>query len=95
MKLYLGDTLIKNFNNMDKNLKGLLICTALLLIVVPIWAYMMFRDHQSDEIKSVERLAEIHNAQLLTYMKLGKFSLGILLNFNEKLLKDGIRRMKL
>ncbi len=47
------------------------------------------------EIKSVERLAEIHNAQLLTYMKLGKFSLGILLNFNEKLLKDGIRRMKL
>lgn len=47
------------------------------------------------EIKSVEKLAEIHNAQLLTYMKLGKFSLGILLNFNEKLLKDGIRRMKL
>jgi GxxExxY protein len=47
------------------------------------------------EIKSVEKLAAIHDAQLLTYMKLGKFSLGILLNFNEKLLKDGIRRMKL
>ena len=39
---------------MDKNLKGLLICTMLLLIVVPIWCYMMFSDHQSDEIKSVE-----------------------------------------
>lgn len=47
------------------------------------------------EIKSVDKLAPIHEAQLLTYMKLGKFQLGILLNFNEKLLKDGIKRMRL
>lgn len=47
------------------------------------------------EIKSVDKLAPIHEAQLLTYMKLGKFPLGILLNFNEKLLKDGIKRMRL
>lgn len=47
------------------------------------------------EIKSVDKLAPIHEAQMLTYMKLGKFPLGILLNFNEKLLKDGIKRMKL
>ncbi len=47
------------------------------------------------EIKSVDKLAPIHDAQLLTYMKLGNFSLGIMLNFNEKLMKDGIKRMKL
>lgn len=47
------------------------------------------------EIKSVDKLAPIHDAQLLTYMKLGKFPLGLLLNFNEKLLKDGIKRMRL
>lgn len=47
------------------------------------------------ETKSVERLLTIHEAQLLTYMKLGHFELGLLLNFNEKLLKNGIKRMKL
>lgn len=47
------------------------------------------------EIKSVERILPIHEAQLLTYMKLGKFPLGLLLNFNQKLLKDGIKRMRL
>ena len=47
------------------------------------------------ELKSVERLAPIHEAQLLTYMKLGEFELGLLLNFNERLLKNGIKRMRL
>ncbi|MCB1783970.1 MAG: GxxExxY protein [Alphaproteobacteria bacterium] len=47
------------------------------------------------EIKSVEKLLPIHQAQLLTYMKLGGFELGLLLNFNEQLLKNGIKRMKL
>lgn len=47
------------------------------------------------EIKSVEKLLPIHEAQILTYMKLGKFPLGLLLNFNQKLLKDGIKRMRL
>lgn len=47
------------------------------------------------EMKSAEKLAPIHEAQLLTYMKLGNFPLGILLNFNERLLKDGIKRMRL
>lgn len=47
------------------------------------------------EIKSVEKLSPIHEAQLLTYMKLGKFELGLLLNFNEQPLKNGIKRMKL
>lgn len=47
------------------------------------------------EIKSVEKIIPLHSAQLLTYMKLGKFKLGLILNFNEKLLKDGIRRLVL
>jgi len=47
------------------------------------------------EIKAVERLLPIHQAQLLTYMKLGHFELGLLLNFNETLLKNGIKRMRL
>jgi len=44
------------------------------------------------ELKTVEYLNAKHDAQLLTYMKLGDFKLGLILNFNEKLLKDGIRR---
>ncbi|MCB9991517.1 MAG: GxxExxY protein [Rhodospirillales bacterium] len=47
------------------------------------------------EIKSVDKLLPIHEAQLLTYMKLGGYELGLLLNFNERLIKNGIRRMRL
>jgi GxxExxY protein len=45
------------------------------------------------EIKSVESLNEIHLAQTITYLKLGKYKLGLLINFNEILLKNGIRRV--
>jgi GxxExxY protein len=45
------------------------------------------------EIKSVEALNEVHFAQTLTYMKLGGYKLGLLINFNVSLLKDGIRRI--
>ncbi|MGA2405399.1 MAG: GxxExxY protein [Bacteroidales bacterium] len=45
------------------------------------------------EIKSVEALNEVHLAQTLTYMKLGSYKLGLLINFNVSLLKDGIRRI--
>lgn len=45
------------------------------------------------ELKSVAQLAPIHRAQLLTYLKLSKISLGLLLNFNSIHLKDGIVRM--
>jgi GxxExxY protein len=44
------------------------------------------------EIKSVETLNDVHTAQILTYMKLGGFKLGLLINFNVSLLKNGIRR---
>ncbi|MBI4945765.1 MAG: GxxExxY protein [Bacteroidetes bacterium] len=45
------------------------------------------------EIKSVEALNDIHPAQTLTYMKLGNYKLGLLINFNVLRLKDGIRRV--
>jgi len=45
------------------------------------------------EIKSVEALNEVHLAQVLTYMKLGNFKLGLLMNFNVARLKDGIKRV--
>ena len=45
------------------------------------------------EIKSVEALADIHTAQLLTYLKLKNLKLGLLINFNETLLKNGLRRI--
>jgi GxxExxY protein len=44
------------------------------------------------EIKSVEAIAPVHEAQLLTYLSLGGWPLGLLMNFNVKVLKDGIRR---
>jgi GxxExxY protein len=44
------------------------------------------------EIKAVESIEPIHEAQLLTYLKLGGWKLGLLINFNVPVLKDGIRR---
>jgi GxxExxY protein len=44
------------------------------------------------EVKSVETLAPIHEAQLLTYLRLGGWKIGLLINFNVPLLKQGIRR---
>jgi len=45
------------------------------------------------EIKSVDALNDVHLAQTLTYMKLGNFKLGLLINFNVVLLKYGIKRV--
>ena len=45
------------------------------------------------EVKSVEGLAPVHYAQLLTYLKLSQLKLGLLINFNCKFLKEGIHRI--
>jgi len=45
------------------------------------------------EIKTVESLTPVHAAQLLTYLRLGDYKLGLLINFHVKLLKDGIKRL--
>jgi GxxExxY protein len=44
------------------------------------------------ELKAVEKLHPIHDAQLITYLKLGPWTVGLLTNFNVPVLKDGIRR---
>lgn len=45
------------------------------------------------ELKSIEAIAPVHIKQLLTYLKLTGLKLGLLINFNEALLKDGIKRV--
>jgi len=45
------------------------------------------------ELKSVKAIDDIHLAQILTYMRLGKFKVGLILNFNVLSLKDGIKRV--
>jgi len=45
------------------------------------------------ELKSAEALNDVHLAQTLTYLKLGGFKLGLLMNFNVALLKSGLRRV--
>lgn len=45
------------------------------------------------ELKRVETINEVHIAQLLTYLKLGDYRLGLIINFQTKLLKQGIKRI--
>jgi GxxExxY protein len=47
------------------------------------------------ELKSVDHILPIHQAQLLTYMKLASVGIGLLMNFNVKYMKNGIKRMVL
>ncbi|MBN2489913.1 MAG: GxxExxY protein [Planctomycetes bacterium] len=47
------------------------------------------------ELKSIDEVAPIHEAQLLTYMRHAGVSIGLLINFNTRVLKDGIRRFVL
>jgi len=47
------------------------------------------------EVKAVEAIGGIHEAQLLTYLRLSKHRTGLILNFNVPVLKDGIKRMRL
>ncbi|MFD2564506.1 MULTISPECIES: GxxExxY protein [Aquimarina] len=44
------------------------------------------------ELKTVEHFTDVHSAQVLTYLKLGGFKLGLLINFHVSLLKNGIKR---
>ena len=45
------------------------------------------------ELKAVEKIVPIHEAQLLSYLKISGLKLGLIINFNVKLLKNGIKRM--
>jgi GxxExxY protein len=57
-------------------------------------ADLVVEDRVIVEIKSVTNIAPVHEAQLLSYLKLSNCKYGLLINFNVKLLKDGIRRFK-
>jgi GxxExxY protein len=54
---------------------------------------MMVDDRVIVELKSVDALAPVHEAQMLTYLRLTKCPVGLLINFNVQLLKDGIQRI--
>jgi len=54
---------------------------------------LLVEDRVIVEIKAVDRLAAIHEAQLLSYLKLSDRRLGLLINFNVRLLTDGVRRV--
>lgn len=54
---------------------------------------MLVEDSVIVELKSIERLMPIHEAQLLSYLRMSNLKLGLLINFNHKLLRDGIRRV--
>ena len=47
------------------------------------------------EVKAVDKLLPVHQAQLLTYMKMTESKIGLLINFNSRLLKNGLVRMAL
>lgn len=54
---------------------------------------LLVEDKVVVELKSVDELNNIHLAQTLTYLKMGDFKLGLLINFNVSLLKSGIKRV--
>jgi GxxExxY protein len=53
---------------------------------------LLIEDKVVVEIKTVDAIMDVHEAQILTYLKLGEYKLGLLINFNVQLLKKGIRR---
>lgn len=56
---------------------------------------LLVEDEVIVELKAQEKILPIHEAQLLTYLKLSEKRIGLILNFNAKLLKNGIRRLVL
>jgi len=55
----------------------------------------LVENHVVVELKAVSDLKDIHKAQILSYMKFASVDTGLLINFNVKLLKDGVSRFKL
>jgi len=63
------------------------------LIVVIAWISLV-DERVILELKAVGQVEKIHEAQLLTYMRLANIEIGLLINFNVEMLKDGIKRFK-
>jgi GxxExxY protein len=62
-------------------------------IEVAYWIDLLVDDLVVVELKSVDKLAAVHKMQLLTYVRLASRPVGLLINFNEQVLKDGVRRV--
>ena len=56
---------------------------------------LLVNDQVVIELKSVDQISDVYIAQTLTYMKLGNYKTGLLINFNVTLLKNGIKRLSL
>lgn len=56
---------------------------------------LLVEDRLVVELKAVDELADVHEAQVLTYLKFSGCQLGLLVNFRSRLLKDGLRRLAL
>ncbi len=56
---------------------------------------LLVEDSVIVELKSIERCLPIHDCQIITYMRLAKVNVGLLINFNVPLIKDGIKRFKI
>ncbi len=56
---------------------------------------LLIDDRLVVELKAVDALADVHEAQLLTYLKFSRCELGLLINFRSRWLKDGVRRLAL
>ena len=54
---------------------------------------LLVMDRVVVEIKAVDELAAIHDAQMLTYLRLGNWKVGLIINFNSEVLRLGIRRL--
>jgi GxxExxY protein len=54
---------------------------------------LLIEDKLVVELKTVESLTDVHIAQMLTYLRLGNYRLGLLMNFHVAVLKDGIKRI--
>ncbi len=56
---------------------------------------LLIEDQLVLELKTVETFTDVHKAQILTYMRLGNYNTGLLINFNTKLLSQGIKRFSM
>lgn len=54
---------------------------------------LLVEDSVIVELKAIDRLLPVHEAQLLSYLRMSNLSLGLLINFNVRLLRDGVRRI--
>jgi GxxExxY protein len=57
-------------------------------------ADLIVEDFLLIELKAVEQITRLHDAQIITYLKLANIPTGLILNFNTRILKEGIRRFK-